>query len=171
MAKLRKFAAYQSLERPYTRISKYSKKNYVRGGFPNMKIIKFDMGTLNKEFETTLKLTSLDSLNIRHNAIEAARTTSNRLLEKSIGKEYYLKIKIYPFHVLRENPLASGAGADRMSTGMKKAYGKSIGSAARIKAGQTLMEGKVNKINIKVAKSALERASKKFPCTCKIVAA
>ena len=169
MAKLRKFAAYQKLERPYTRISKYTKKNYVRGGFPHMKVIKFDMGDPRKEYDTVIRLKSKTSMNVRHNALESARMTSNRLLEKSIGKEYHLRIKVYPFHVLRENPLASGAGADRMSTGMKKSYGKSIGSAARVKEGQTLMELKINKNNLKLGKLALERASKKFPCSCKVI--
>ena len=168
MAKLRKFAAYQSLERPYTRISKFTKKNYVRGGFPHMKIIKFDMGDPRKEYDTVIKLNSEKAMNFRHNALESARMTSNRLLEKSIGKEYHLRIKVYPFHVLRENPLASGAGADRMSTGMKKSYGKSIGCAARVKEGQTLMELRINKGNIKLGKLALERAAKKFPCSCKV---
>ena len=112
MARLRKNSAYQNLERPYTRISKYSKLNYVRGGFPNMKIIKFDMGNPRKNYDTVLRLNSNRSMNIRHNSLEAARMTSNRLLEKSLGSDYHLRLKVYPFHVLRENPLASGAGAD-----------------------------------------------------------
>ena len=170
MAKLRKFVAYQKLERPYTRISKYTKKNYVRGGFPHMKVIKFDMGDPKKEYDAVVRLNTKRSMNIRHNAIESARMTSNRVLERNLGKEYHLKIKIYPFHVLRENPLASGAGADRMSTGMKKSYGKSNGCAARVKEGQTLMEVRLNKDNIKLGKQALDRAAKKFPCSCKIVA-
>ena len=169
MAKIRKFTAYQKLERPYTRISKYTKKNYVRGGFPHMKVIKFDMGDPRKEYDSVIKLNSNKAMNFRHNALESARMTSNRLLEKSIGKEYHLRIKVYPFHVLRENPLASGAGADRMSTGMKKSYGKSISCAARVKEGQTLMELRINKVNNKLGKLALERASKKFPCSCKVV--
>jgi large subunit ribosomal protein L10e len=169
MAKLRKFKAYQKLERPYTRISKYTKKNYVRGGFPHMKVIKFDMGNPRKEYDSVIRLNSSKNMNFRHNALESARMTSNRLLEKSIGKEYHLRIKVYPFHVLRENPLASGAGADRMSTGMKKSYGKSISCAARVKEGQTLMELRINKVNTKLGKLALERASKKFPCSCKVV--
>ncbi len=171
MARLRKFAAYQNLERPYTRISKFKNQNFVRGGFPHMKIIKFDMGTPQKEYNSVLKLNSNDSMNIRHNAIESARMTANRLLEKNVGNDYHLRIKIYPFHVLRENPLASGAGADRLSTGMQKAYGKSISSAARVKAGQTLVELRINKNNMKVGKEALTRAAKKFPCSCKVVAA
>ena len=170
MAKLRKFAAYQGLERPYTRISKYTKKNYVRGGFPHMKVIKFDMGNPRKEYDTVIKLNSTKAMNFRHNALESARMTSNRLLEKKIGKEYHLRIKVYPFHVLRENPLASGAGADRMSTGMKKTYGKSIGCAARVKEGQTVMELRIDSANLKLGKEALSRAAKKFPCTCKVVA-
>lgn len=168
MVKLRKFAAYQNLERPYTRVSKYTTKNFVRGGFPNIKIIKFDMGTPQKDYDTTLTLLSERSMNIRQNAIEAARMTSNRVLEKAIGKDYHLRIKIYPFHILRENPLASGAGADRLSTGMKMSYGKSIGCAARVREGQTLIELRLNKANTKLGREALARAAKKFPCSCKV---
>jgi len=171
MVKLRKNSAYQNLERPYTRSSKYSKKNFIRGGFPSIKIIKFDMGNANKEYDTVVKLNSCRAMNIRHNSLESARMTSNRLLEKSIGLgSYHLRIKVYPFHVLRENPLASGAGADRMSTGMKMAYGKTIGAAARVREGQTLVEVRVDKTNLKIAKEALSRAAKKFPCSCKIIA-
>ena len=169
MAKLRKNAAYQKLERPYTRISKYTKKNYVRGGFPHMKVIKFDMGNPREEYDTVLQLNAQRSMHVRHNSLEAARMTSNRLLEKTLGRgAYHLRIKVYPFHVLRENPLASGAGADRMSTGMKKSYGKSIGSAARVKDGQTLIELRIDEENLAVGREALARAAKKFPCACKV---
>ncbi len=171
MVKLRKNAAYQKLERPYTRISKYSKLNYVRGGRPQVKIIKFDMGNANKVYDTTINLISNKSMHVRHNSIESARMTSNRVLEKNIGREYHLRIKIYPHHVLRENPLASGAGADRMSTGMKLSYGKSISTAARVREGQTLIELRINKANIKLGRQALERAAKKFPCSCKVLVA
>ncbi|HLC52126.1 MAG TPA: 50S ribosomal protein L16 [Candidatus Nanoarchaeia archaeon] len=170
MARLRKNSAYQNLERPYTRISKYSKQNYVRGGRPQVKIIKFDMGNPQKKFDTKYLLLSQKSMNIRHNALESARMSSNRLLEKKIPGDYHLRIRVYPHHVLRENPLASGAGADRMSTGMKLSYGKSIGTAARVMEGQPLVEVNVNKLNSKIARESLSRAAKKFPCSCKIVA-
>ena len=134
-----------------------------------MKVIKFDMGNPRKEYDSIIQLNSKSSMHVRHNSMESARMTSNRLLEKNLGKEYHLRIKMYPHHVLRENPLASGAGADRMSTGMKKSYGKSVGCAARIKEGQTLMELKINKNNIKLGKLALSRAAKKFPCSCRVV--
>lgn len=169
MAKLRKFSAYQRLERPYTRISKFSKKNYVRGGYPHLKLTKFEMGDPKAPFELTLTLNSKKSMNVRQDALEAARMSSNRILEKSLGKNYYFRIRVYPFHVLRENPLAAGAGADRMSTGMQKAFGKPIGAAARVFEDQTIIELRVDKQHIALAKEALVRASRKLPCSCKIV--
>lgn len=171
MARLRKFSAYQNLKRPYTRISKYTAKSFVRGGFPHLKITKFDMGTPQKEYDSKVILTSCDSMNVRQNSLEAARMSSNRLLEKTIGADYHLRVKVYPFHVLRENALASGAGADRLSTGMQKAYGKPVGCAARVKEGQALMELRINKANLKLGRDAMVRAAKKFPCRCKIYVA
>lgn len=168
MVKIRKFSAYQRLERPYTRVSKFTKKNYVRGGFPHLKLTKFEMGDTRKEFEMVLKMSSLNNVNIRHDALESARMTSNRILEKNLGKNYHMKIKVYPFHVLRENPLAAGAGADRMSTGMQKSFGKPIGAAARVFVGQTVIELHIDKQHLKLGKEALTRASKKLPCSCKI---
>jgi large subunit ribosomal protein L10e len=169
MARIRKFVAYQKLERPYTRISKYTKKNYVRGGRPHMAIIKFDMGNPTKKYDTVIKLNVCRAMNIRANALESARLTSNRHLERALGKNYHLRLKVYPFHVLRENPLASGAGADRMSTGMKKSFGKSIGTAARMREGQTVIELRLDKVNVKVGREALSKSSKKLPCSCKII--
>ena len=169
MARLRKFSAYQRLERPYTRASKYKKQNFVRA-VPQKLVTRFEMGNPTGKFNTTLKLLAGKGLQIRQNSIESARLTSNRVLEKTLGKtEYFLKIMIYPFHVLRENPLASGAGADRMSTGMKKSFGKPIGIAAQVKEGQALLQLKVDKKNLAVAKLALKRASHKFPCACRTV--
>ncbi len=168
MVKLRKFSAYQGLERPYTRISKFTKKNYVRGGYPNIKITKFDMGDPNRSYDTVLSLNSTRAMNIRHNALESARMTSNRMLEKSLTNRYHLRIKVYPFHVLRENPLAAGAGADRMSTGMKKAFGKVIGAAARVREDQSIFELKIDKANLQLGRDALAKAAKKLPCTCKV---
>lgn len=169
MAKLRKGCTYRRLERPYTRHSKYRKKSFVRVK-PNILIVKFDMGDPSKEFPHKFRLLSKNHLQIRHNALEAARQTCNRALEKGCGKgNYHLKIKVYPHHILRENPLASGAGADRMSTGMKKSFGKIIGCAARIREGQTILEVRCDKEHIPIAKLALKRGSQKFACTCSIV--
>ena len=169
MAKLRKAVAYRRIERPYTRKSKYRKKNFVRAT-PHNLIVKYDMGDLKKKFYYKVDVNSKDAIQVRHNALEAARKSSNRLLEKKTGKVgYKLKIRIYPHHILRENPLATGAGADRMSTGMKKSFGKPIGLAAQVKPGQTLFEVHVDKNNLAVGKEAAKRISAKMPCKCQIV--
>lgn len=166
---MRKFVAYRRLERPYTRTSKFKKKSYVRSR-PHINIVRFDMGDATKKFGYQLDLVSKSVLQIRHNAIESARQTANKMLESKLGSNgYYFKIRIYPHHILRENPLAAGAGADRMSTGMQAAFGKAIGSAARItRVGQALFTVYTNKANIEVGKQALKRASYKVPCSTMI---
>ncbi len=169
MARIRKFSAYQNLKRPYTRISKFNKLNFVRGGFPHIKIIKFDMGSPQKEYDQTIRLVTTRDLNIRHNALESGRMVCNRVLEKAIGKDYHLRLKLYPFHVLRENAAATGAGADRVSTGMQKAYGKAISCAARLFTGQTIFELRINAVNSKLGRTALQRAASKMPCPCRVV--
>ena len=168
MPKIRKGTAYRRLERPYTRISKFKKKSYIRTN-PNIKIVRFDMGNLKKKFNSTLKLVSKEGLQVRDNSLESARMTANRVLELNLGPNgYHMKLRTYPHHVLRENPLAAGAGADRFSTGMQKAFGKPIGNAARIKKNQTVFEVNIDKSNIAFAKKALERALKKIPGSYRI---
>jgi len=169
MARLRKFVAYRSLERPYTRFSKYKQLSYVRSR-PVCKVVRFDAGEFTRKFPFTLHLVSKDNLQIRDNAIESARQTANRLLEKTLGKTgYRIMTRIYPHHVLRENPLASGAGADRLSTGMAHSFGKPIGVAAQVKAGKPLFTISITKENIPLARQALKRASYKIPCSCSII--
>ena len=127
MAKTRKGVSYRRIDRPYTRKSKYRKLSYVRAS-PNSKIVKYNMGDLSREFPVQVDLNVRESLQLRHNALESARLTSNRTLEKTLGKKgFYLHLRVYPHHILRENPLASGAGADRMSTGMKMEENKRSG--------------------------------------------
>jgi large subunit ribosomal protein L10e len=169
MARIRKFCAYRRIKpTPYTRISKFKDMNFVKAS-PHISIVVFDMGNPNKKFDYEVDLIAKDNLQIRHQAIESARMTCNRLLETTLGKSgYCLKVRFYPFHILRENPLAAGAGADRMSTGMAHSFGKPIGRAAQIRKGQVLFTLKVNKQNLETAKKALKRASYKFPCSCLI---
>lgn len=170
MAKLRKFSGYRRLQRPYTRKSKFKEKSFIKAS-PSNKIVRYDMGYPNGKFDVTMNLRTKEDLQIRHNAIESARLITNKILEDTLGKTgYHLKIMVFPHHVLRENPLASGAGADRMSTGMKMSFGKAIGLAARIKKGQTIMKVRCKKDNSKKAREALHKAVHKFPCSCFIEA-
>ncbi len=168
MARLRKFVSYRRIERPYTRTSKYKAKSYIKMT-PNVKIVRFNSGDASRDFKFTLSLLSKSDPNIRDNALESARQTSNKLLESYLGLNgFHLKVKVYPYHVIREHALASGAGADRFSSGMAHSFGKPAGLAARIKKGQAIFQVNVDKENLGVAKQALERASKKIPCSCSI---
>lgn len=162
MPKMRRSRAYRRIERPYTRISKFKKKSFIRVS-PARKITKFEMGS--GEYSYTLDLIPKVSIQFRQEAVESARMTSLRWLEKNLAKTgFYFQIRKYPHHILRENPLASGAGADRVSTGMKQSFGKPIGSAVQIKKGQRLFTISVDENDIPDARKALQRASKKLPC-------
>jgi large subunit ribosomal protein L10e len=52
---------------------------------------------------------------------------------------------------------------------MKRAYGKAVGTAARLKINKPILIAKVDEENIASAKMALKRASDKFPVPCRIV--
>ncbi|MDD3175322.1 MAG: 50S ribosomal protein L16 [Candidatus Nanoarchaeia archaeon] len=163
MAKTIRACAWRRLERPYTRKSKYRSKSYVRS-VPTNKIVKFEMGNTSKEFPYVVSLHSDRDIQIRHNALEAGRKSANKKLEDSLSRNgYKLKICVYPHHILRNNPLASGAGADRMSTGMKMSFGKAVGIAARIMEGQKIIEAYVQEKDIELAKRAMTLARHKFP--------
>lgn len=163
MAKLIRACAWRRLERPYTRKSKYRAKAFVRA-VPTNKVVKFEMGNLSKSFPFVVRLNSAVDVQIRHNALESARKSANRVLETKLGRTgYRLKFRVYPHHILRNNPLASGAGADRMSTGMKMSFGKAVGIAAQVHKGQAILEVHCNRKDIPLAKLALTRARHKFP--------
>ena len=169
MAKLRRARTYRKVDRPYTRVSKFRKKSFIRMS-PARKVTRFDMGDTFKQFTHVLDLVPKDSLQIRQESIESARQTSIRVLEKKLAKNaFHFKILKYPYHILREKSLALGAGADRVSTGMQKPFGKPIGVAVQLKAGERFFTVKVDKPAIEVARLALQRASKKMPCSFAIL--
>ncbi len=167
MARIRGAKCYRTIKRPYTRKSRYRKKSYVRG-VPNPKIVKFELGDTKKKFSHSVNLVTKDALQIRHNALESARMAVNRRLTDIVGKDnYHLIIRTYPHHVLRENKLLGGAGADRFQSGMgQRPYGKPVGIAAQVRKGQELITVRVNEMHIDGAKDAIIRASKKMPCKC-----
>jgi len=155
--------------RMYTPIrgQSYTRKEYM-GGVPALRITQFDAGSRDKHFPVSVTLHAKEACQIRHVALEAARVTANRYIQKQAGREYHLKIRIYPHNVLRENKIAQGAGADRISEGMRHAFGKAVGTAARIKRGQALITLRVNHPNIADAKEALRKAGAKIPTPIRI---
>ncbi|MHC1631199.1 MAG: 50S ribosomal protein L16 [Methanotrichaceae archaeon] len=154
---------YRRRERPYTR------KKYM-GGVPGSKVVHYDMGNLNTEFPVTLTLVVKEPCQIRHIALESARIAANRYLMKYVGRvNYHFKLRVYPHHVLRENKQATGAGADRVSSGMRHAFGKAVGTAARVSAGQKVFTVSTTPQNAIHAKAALKGAGHKLPTPIQIV--
>ncbi|MFQ6106459.1 MAG: 50S ribosomal protein L16 [Thermoplasmata archaeon] len=140
----------------------YTRKKYM-GGVPAVRIVQFDVGSKDKDYPISVTLLAKEACQIRHTALEAARVTANRYIQKHAGRDYHLKIRIYPHNVLRENKIATGAGADRISEGMRAAFGKAIGTAARVRRMQPLITLRVNPEDVAAAKEALRKAGAKLP--------
>jgi large subunit ribosomal protein L10e len=165
MAGLRAGRCYTKVKRAYTRKSKFKKKAFIRS-VPTVKIVKYDQGDLKKDFPVNVNMVSKERIQIRHNSLEAARQVLNRHVSKRLGTNYHLKVRVFPHHVLRENKMLTGAGADRMQTGMQRAFGRAIGTAAQMKIGQAIFTVQVDKKDIPAAKDALKAAMYKLPGKC-----
>ena len=154
---------YREADRP-----PFVRKRYIHRQ-PASRIVSFDMGEAGGEFPVELSLYGLERCQIRHQALEAARVASNRHMTRKAGrKNYHLRIRVKPYHYLRENKMISGAGADRVQDGMRKAFGKVIGIAARVSPNQPLITIRTNPAFIKEAMVALKKAAPKMPTPCKI---
>ncbi len=167
---LRPGRCYRKLHRPYTRQSrKKPRKSYVKG-VPGPRIRRFNIGDINGKYDRVVLLVSQGEGNIRHNALEASRMSAVGYMEKKSGKTFFFRVRTYPHHVMRENPLATGAGADRFQQGMRQSFGKPIGLAARVFEGQVIAEFWCRKEHEAHAREALRRMKNKLPLKCKIVA-
>lgn len=167
---LRPGRCYTKFQRPSTRQSTHvPRKGYVKG-VPKAKITEFQMGK-DKAYDNRLYLVSTRDVQIRHNSLESARISAVQILEKNLGKlsDFFLKIRVYPHQVLRENALATGAGADRFQQGMRLSFGKPIGTAARVRKGQKILEIRVNTAGLSIVKKAMRQAQYKLPVPCKVV--
>ncbi|MGC9037460.1 MAG: 50S ribosomal protein L16 [Candidatus Micrarchaeia archaeon] len=147
---------------PWTRYSiRKPRKNYIKA-LPRTSLLIFNMGTNKPEYDLELSLVSKQDIQLRSNALEAARQVANKYLEKELPGNYYFYVVTYPHHVLREKRFATAAGADRLSQGMSMTFGKPVGVAARVKEGTKVFVLRTFSANRKKAKIALERAIKKL---------
>ena len=174
MATLRKAAAYTKKRTvPFTRTSKKRKKSYVKT-VPAQKIVKFDMGDreslVAKKLPYQLTLISDEKAQLRHNALEACRQYINKKLDKETNKQYYFKIVPFPHHIQRENKMLTGAGADRMQTGMQLSYGKTAGKAALLKQGSKLFIVSVaTPKHVTFTRKLFKQVKPKLPCKTKVL--
>lgn len=146
----------------------YTRKEFVKG-FPPPKITKFVMGDTKSDFEYEVRMIAQKKVQIRHRALEASRVATNRYLMKRISEDYCLRVLPYPHVILRENKMIFGAHADRLQDGMKRSFGKPVGTAARVEPNQTVMTVEVDADGVEIAKKALKQGSYKLPTPCRIV--
>lgn len=168
---LRPAKCYKGTDKPaYTRTAvKVHRRNYI-GATPGLKIRQFNMGNPTKEFTHIIDLVSMESAQVRDNALESTRIIVNRYLTKKLGKDgFFMRIRVYPYQILRENKQAQGAGADRVTKGMAHPFGKPIGRAARVRKGQKIMSLLVDENAVDIAKTAMERARSRMPCKVKVL--
>ena len=99
-----------------------------------------------------------------------ANCFDSRYLVKITGKEgFHLRVRAHPYHVVRINKMLSCAGADRLQTGMRGAYGKPYALVARVNIGQILLSIRTRDSNGAAAIEAMRRSTYKFPGRQKII--
>jgi large subunit ribosomal protein L10e len=128
------------------------------------------MGDTKSSFDYKVSLVVQAPIQIRHNALEAARVAANKVLFDTLGETgYIVRLRPYPHIVLRENRMIATAGADRLQEGMRRAFGKPTSRAARMRAGQPILDLYVNQSYVDLAKEALKVSSSKLGATCRVV--
>ena len=128
------------------------------------------MGDTKSSFDYKVSLVVQAPIQIRHNALEAARVAANKVLFDTLGETgYIVRLRPYPHIVLRENRMIATAGADRLQEGMRRAFGKPTSRAARMRAGQSILDLYVNQSHVDLAKEALRVSSSKLAATCRVV--
>jgi len=171
---IRKASSYSHFKaRPYTRKSAKKSKSYIKS-VPPQKIVKLNMGNIpdyeKGKFQFILRMIAKEDVQMRDNALEASRQFIHKELETDLLGQYYFGVRVFPHHILRENKMLTGAGADRMQTGMALSFGATVGRAALIKKGGEIFVIAVNSDKgVKIARTAMEKIKAKLPCTTRIL--
>jgi len=156
----------------YCKNKPYPKSRYNRG-VPDPQLRIFDLGRKRAsvdDFPFCCHLVSDEYEQLSSEALEAARICANKYVTKTSGKDsFHLRVRVHPFHVIRINKMLSCAGADRLQTGMRGAWGKPYGTVARVNIGQIILSIRTKEANAPVVMEALRRARYKFPGRQKII--
>jgi len=158
---------YRKIDKP-----SYTRRDYVTG-IPGSKIAQHNMGDLTKDpedYPVHISLVTEEDVQIRHGSLESARLSANRHLIRELGEgNYKMVLRKFPHQILRENKQATGAGADRVSDGMRQAFGKPVGTAARMNAGETVFTAYVDVNQADAVKEAFRRAYNKMSPPFRVV--
>jgi len=123
-----------------------------------------------KKLPHQLTIVSAENVQIRHNALEACRQYINKKLDKELSGQYLFKVIPFPHHIQRENKMLTGAGADRMQSGMQLAFGKSMGKSAIMKPNSKIFFVAVQTPKaITFARKTIKQVKSKLPCKIKIL--
>jgi large subunit ribosomal protein L10e len=127
------------------------------------------MGDSKATYQYRVSLLSENAIQIRHNALEAARVSANKVMFDKLGETGYLvKLVAYPHVILRENRMIATAGADRLQEGMRRSFGKPTSRAARLKPNKAVIEIYVNESALEHAKAALKVSSSKLSMASRV---
>lgn len=155
----------------YCKNKPYPKSRFCRG-VPDPKIRIYDLGRKKAnvdDFPLCIHMVSNEYEQLSGEALEAARICANKYMVKNCGKDaFHIRIRLHPFHVLRINKMLSCAGADRLQTGMRGAFGKPLGTVARVHIGQVILSIRSKPQNKAACIEAFRRAKMKFPGRQKI---
>ena len=150
----------------YQKNKPYPKSRFNRG-VPDPKIRMYDGGKKKANwdlFPACVHMVSYEKEQITSEALEAARIAANKYMQTRAGKEsFHIRIRVHPWHVVRINKMLSCAGADRLQTGMRHAYGKALCKSARVNIGSILISIRTKPECVAHAQEALRRAKFKFP--------
>eukprot|EP00695_Tsukubamonas_globosa_P003147 TRINITY_DN48_c0_g1_i8.p2 TRINITY_DN48_c0_g1~~TRINITY_DN48_c0_g1_i8.p2 ORF type:complete len:213 (+),score=115.78 TRINITY_DN48_c0_g1_i8:70-708(+) len=150
----------------YQKNKPYPKSRFCRG-VPDPKIRIYDIGKKRAsvdEFPLCVHLVSRELEQVSSESLEAARVACNKYITKNGGKDsFHMRIRVHPFHVLRINKMLSCAGADRLQTGMRGAFGKPLGTVARVAINQILMSVRAKDEALPNVVEALRRTKFKLP--------
>ena len=142
----------------------YVRREYIAGK-PQIKIARFSSGQSKENYyDYKLELLATERIQIRHNALESARLAANKTMARAGDTSFFSSLKVYPHVLLRENKMIATAGADRLQEGMRRAFGKATGLAARIQPNQVIYEAYVTSSNLALAKEAFKVVSSKLGC-------
>jgi large subunit ribosomal protein L10e len=145
----------------------YTRTEYM-GGIPHCRITQFDTGNVHQRYKHEFTMVTEEAGHVQDKALEAARVTIVRVMDKAASNNFHLKVRRYPHAILREHKMATGAGADRISDGMRGAFGKPVGHAVRAQIGEPLITLACRSENVNDAKEALRKASCKLPMPMRI---
>ena len=158
---------YRDIDKPA-----YTRRDYITG-IPGSKIAQHSMGDLQadpEDYPVQISLVTEEAVQLRHGSLESSRLSANRHLLKTLGEgNYKMLLRKFPHQILRENKQATGAGADRVSDGMRQSFGKIVGTAARMGADEQIFTAYCTAEQAPVVKEAFRRAYNKISPPCRIV--